>query len=298
MVAGTRPALTPAQVLEFFVKFYQMGIDDVEARQFPPDDFLLVFQRRIDVDRVLHGEPPAGAPFRLSFMRWRSEARASVVPMLYKVLLDPVGIPVHPWDMDTTQKIVQSSSLVIQAAPTTLSMRGMRTFTVVTWCIDPILVSEQVVLVVPDKEAPYVEQGLFLRLKDLIHSTRGTTRYWVQVAIREVQDWRPHMDSSKDGDGHHGGPNGSDNDEDDSGPNFPGHNVASGHGRPMPRRHHYPDVRGRDPKDTWPTDRGGLGGGLVGPVGPPSSYLTKVSRRFRRLPWPTVGGGCPSSYGF
>jgi hypothetical protein len=29
MVAGTRPALTPAQVSEFFAEFYPMSIDDV-----------------------------------------------------------------------------------------------------------------------------------------------------------------------------------------------------------------------------------------------------------------------------
>jgi hypothetical protein len=175
--------------------------------------------------------------------------------MLYKVLLDLVGIPGHLWDVDTAHKIVQSSSLVIQTTPTTLSMRDMRTSTIVAWCIDPILVPEQVVLVVSDKEAPYIEQGLFLRPEELIHSMRGMMHYCVQISIREVQDWRPHTDSSEDGDGRPGGPDGSD-DKDDSGLDFPGPNVGGGHGRLMPRRHRYPDVRGRDPKDTWPTARG------------------------------------------
>jgi hypothetical protein len=33
--------------------------------------------------------------------------------------------------------------------------------------------------------------------------------------------------------------------------------VGGGHGRLLHHRHRYPDVRGRDPKDTWPTARGG-----------------------------------------
>jgi hypothetical protein len=115
------------------LEYFQMGVDDVEVRLFLPNDFLLVFWHRIDADRILHGEPPVGAPFKLSFMRWRPKARASVAPMLFKVLLDLRGIPAHLWDLEIAQCVIRSSSLIIQAALVALSKCDMKTFAVVAW---------------------------------------------------------------------------------------------------------------------------------------------------------------------
>jgi hypothetical protein len=161
MVAGTRPILTAAQVARHMGEVYRLGVNDVEVHLFPPADFLLVFLRRIDVDKVLHGDPPADAPFRLSFLRWHPEARAASAPLCFKVLLDLRGIPAHLWGVETARCVVRSSSLITQVAPASISRRDMRTFTVVAWCIDLDLIPDQVVLVVPETEAPYVEQGLF-----------------------------------------------------------------------------------------------------------------------------------------
>jgi hypothetical protein len=81
-------------------------------------------------------------------MRWCREAQAAQAPLLFKVLMDLRGIPAHLWDIDIAQRIVKSSPLIIQAAPASISMCNMKTFTVVAWCIDPDLIAEQVVLVV------------------------------------------------------------------------------------------------------------------------------------------------------
>jgi hypothetical protein len=222
------------------LEYFQMGVDDVEVRLFLPNDFLLVFWHRIDADRILHGEPPVGAPFKLSFMRWWPEARASVAPMLFKVLLDLRGIPAHLWDLEIAQCVIRSSSLIIQAALVALSKRDMKTFAVVSWCIDPDPIPEQVVLVIPEKDALYVEQGLFLRSEELIHSTKRILQYRVLIDIRETQDWWPQSSSSDDDDSHGNGGGSGNDDNDSSSDDFPGHRGGGSRG-PRPCRHRFPD---------------------------------------------------------
>ncbi|CAL4891874.1 unnamed protein product [Urochloa decumbens] len=253
MVAGTRPAVSRQQVEQYLLQHFQLDAEDAEVRLYRPDDFLIVFRRRIDADRVLHAEPPASAAFQLSFMRWRREARAVAAPLQYKVILDMRGIPAHLWEVDIAQRIVGSSCLIIQAAPDVSSKRNMRTFTVAAWAVDPDLVPTEVVLVVPEKEAPFVQDTKFyLRPEELIHSSKATLRYRVSTEVREVQDWRQPSDSSSEDNWGYGGGASDDDDSD------PGHDFGSGRGgssRPWPRRHRFPPGGGGT-APAWPTSRG------------------------------------------
>ncbi|CAL4948394.1 unnamed protein product [Urochloa decumbens] len=222
MVAGTRPVVSPAQVELYMSEHFGLGRDDVEVRLSRPDDFLLVFRRRIDADRVLHAEPPPNAAFCLTYRRWRREAMASFEPLLFKVLLDMKGIPGHLWESEVAQRIVGSSCLIIQTVPDVASRRNMRTFTVAAWAVHPDLIPQEVVIVVPEKEEPFSPGNLFLRPEELIHASKGSLRYRVSVEIREVQDWRERSSSpSEDGRGYGGG---SDDDSD-------GDDDVPGHGR-------------------------------------------------------------------
>ncbi|CAO2185742.1 unnamed protein product [Urochloa humidicola] len=253
MVAGTRPQVSRAQVELYLQEHFQLGLEDAEVRLYHPDDFLIVFRRRIDADRVLHAEHPANAPFRLTFRRWRREARANASPLLFKVLLELRVVPAHLWEVDIAQRIVGSSCLIIQAAPEVTSRRNMRVFTVAAWAVDPDLVSRNVVLVVPEKEPPFTSGNLLLRPEEIIHSSRATLRYRVSVRVCEVQDWH-QADSSSGEDGRRGG--GDSDDDDDSDPGFHPGARRGGSFRPWPRRHRFPPGGDGGNGSAWPTARG------------------------------------------
>jgi hypothetical protein len=188
--------------------------------------------------------------------RW-SQLMRGCAPLRFKVLLDLRGIPAHLWGVETAQCVVRSSSLITQVAPASISRRDMRTFTVVAWCIDLDLIPDQVVLVVPETEAPYVEQGLFLRPEELIHSSQGTLRYRVQIDIRETQDWRPSS-SSGDDDGRPDGDERGGNDDDSSSDDMSDLGDQAGRSRhPLSRRYRFSDPEERDGRDSWPTAKGG-----------------------------------------
>ncbi|CAL4898611.1 unnamed protein product [Urochloa decumbens] len=251
MVAGTRPEVSSAQVELYLLDHFHLGSEDAEVRRYSPDDFLIVFRRRIDADRVLHAEHPANAAFTLTFRRWRREARAVSTPLLFKVLLELRGVPAHLWEVDIAQRIVGASCLIIQAAPETTSRRDMQVFTVAAWAVDPDLVARNVVLVVPEKEPPFVSGNLFLRPEELMHSSKATLRYRVAVKVREVQDWH-QQDSSSDDEGRRGG-GGGDEDDDDFDPGF---HPGSRSSRPWPRRHRFRPGGAGDAATRWPTARG------------------------------------------
>ncbi|CAL5033832.1 unnamed protein product [Urochloa decumbens] len=251
MVAGTRPVVSPAQVELFMSEHFELGRDDVEVRLYRPDDFLLVFRRRTDADRVLHADPPASSAFRLTFRRWRWEARAVSEPMLFKVLLDMKGIPGHLWELDVAQRIVGSSCLIIQAAPDVESRRNMRTFTVAAWAAHPDLIPEEVVVIVPEKEAPFSPGNLFLRPEELIHSSKSTLRYRVSIEVREVQDWHERSESSSEDRGGRGRSDEDDSDHDD----FPRAGNDGRSSKAWPRRHRFSPGNGPG-GSTWPTAAG------------------------------------------
>ncbi|CAL5044434.1 unnamed protein product [Urochloa decumbens] len=251
MVAGTRPVVSPAQVELFMSEHFELGRDDVEVRLHRPDDFLLVFRRRIDADRVLHAEPPGNSVLRLTFRRWRREACAVSEPLQFKVLLDMKGIPGHLWEVDVAQRIVGTSCSIIQAAPDVETRRNMRTFTVAAWAVHPDLIPEEVVVIVPEKDAPFSPGNLFLRPEELIHTSKSTLRYRVSIEVREVQDWHETPDSSSDERREHGR---SDDDESDQ-DGFPGAGNGGRSSKPWPRRHRFSPGNGPG-GSTWPTAKG------------------------------------------
>ncbi|CAL5013433.1 unnamed protein product [Urochloa decumbens] len=213
MIAGPRPVVSPAQVELYMNEHFQLGRDDVEVRLSRPDDFLLVFHRRIDADR---------------------------------------------------------------AAPDVVARRNMRAFTVAAWTVHPDLIPEEVVVIVPEKEAPFSPGNLFLRPEELIHSSKGTLHYRVSIEIREVQDWNSRSESSSDGGGDHGR---NDEDDDSSQDGFPGMGNDGRSSKPWLRRQRFSP--GNDPGGcTWPTARGCDSAlGWWGHAAAPSGQMRQEKRR-------------------
>jgi hypothetical protein len=69
MVGGTRPAVSPAQVLHYLASFYQVAEHQVVVCRSAPDDFILLFSDRVVADKVLLSNLPMGSPFVLLFQR-------------------------------------------------------------------------------------------------------------------------------------------------------------------------------------------------------------------------------------
>jgi hypothetical protein len=61
LVLGTRPLVSPAMVLDHLRDHFNIAEDLVSVRRTRPDDFIVRFSRREDLERVLAAPPPPGA---------------------------------------------------------------------------------------------------------------------------------------------------------------------------------------------------------------------------------------------
>ncbi|CAD6266660.1 unnamed protein product [Miscanthus lutarioriparius] len=64
---------------------------------YAPEDFLVKFNSRHDLEDVLRGPVPIGTPFFLVWKHWRRQSRASAGALKYKVLVGLSGLPAHVW---------------------------------------------------------------------------------------------------------------------------------------------------------------------------------------------------------
>jgi hypothetical protein len=95
VVGGTRPAVSPAQVLHYLTSFYQVAEHQVVVCRSAPDDFILLFLDRVVADKVLLSDLPMGSPFVLLFQRWHWQSCALFSPLRFKVLLAIDNVPAH-----------------------------------------------------------------------------------------------------------------------------------------------------------------------------------------------------------
>jgi hypothetical protein len=71
MVGGSRPIVSPTDVLLHLSRLYQVNAHQVEVCRSNPNDFLLIFSERHLADRVLLVDLPDDTPFMLLFRHWR-----------------------------------------------------------------------------------------------------------------------------------------------------------------------------------------------------------------------------------
>ena len=88
MIGGTKPSVTPAMVREHLGSRFLIDDADMSVLRHAPEDFIVRFSRREDLERVLHTPSPEGAsPFLhgvagrgfLRQLRRRSLTRSSSV---------------------------------------------------------------------------------------------------------------------------------------------------------------------------------------------------------------------------
>lgn len=82
-----------------------------------PEDFLVRFNDRADLEDVVHAPVPLGTPFYLIWKQWRCQSMASARAMCYKVLLGLKGMPAHTWSSDIAERILGSSYALVTKAP-------------------------------------------------------------------------------------------------------------------------------------------------------------------------------------
>ena len=89
--------------------FYNISANAFTVSRYSPEDFLVCFNNRGDLEEVVQAPVPLGTPFYLVWKRWRRQSMASAGAMRYKVLLGLNGMPVHTWSTDTAERILGSS---------------------------------------------------------------------------------------------------------------------------------------------------------------------------------------------
>jgi hypothetical protein len=98
----------------------------------------LVFLDEVLATRILsfnNQHPSENESFRLHFRRWTQQAFASsaVLPILVDVLMH--GIPVHAWDLSTTELLLNPFGWIQEIHEVTRNRDDLSVFRVSVWCV-------------------------------------------------------------------------------------------------------------------------------------------------------------------
>ena len=203
LVGGTRPPVTPAMVREHLRDQFNIEDDVMSVLWHAPEDFIVRFRSRDDLERVLNSRPPpvAASPFVLLWRRWSRLSSAMAGAFTYKVLVGIKGVPAHALSEDVAAHLLGSSCTQVEIA--TADADGVddddaRELFVAAWCLHRLLVPEQKLLVIPEPREPHDPGILFLREHEIIHSELPILHYLARMHVVEYQDWDP-LRSSDDG---------------------------------------------------------------------------------------------------
>ncbi|CAD6234888.1 unnamed protein product [Miscanthus lutarioriparius] len=221
LLVGTWPVVTPTMVLDHLEEHFGIPDDRVSVRRTRPNDFIVRFSRREDLERVLSAAPPERAPFTLQWRRWSRLIMGLAGAFRFRVLVAMKGIPSHARSKETAQAILGSSCTNVEFAnPEALADPDDESeLFVAAWCAHPDLIPDEMIMAVPEPEEHDGGPPLFLRPHEIIHD-------------EIIQDWHTPPPSSDDGMDF----GGDDSDSGDS--NFNGYHPgfgASGGGGARPR---------------------------------------------------------------
>jgi hypothetical protein len=135
-----------------------------------PEDFLVRFFTREDLDYVLHAPVLIGTSFFLDWKHWRWQSMAEAVSMCYKVLLGISGVPAHNWGISAAERILGTSCSKLVEAPATAAADDLWEYQAVAWCIHQNFIPLEKVIVVPEPELPVTEPPLYIREHEVMHS--------------------------------------------------------------------------------------------------------------------------------
>jgi hypothetical protein len=216
VVAGTRPPVSPAMVQDYLAA--QFGIDDAVVRRHDPDDFVVRFSRREDLELVLHStvhEPP----FRLIWHPWRRMSMVTAGSFHYRVVIGMRRVPLHARSMAVAQIILGRACAQIELAPPEVCPENDDSeFFVAAWCKHPSFIDDEKIIFIPEPNVRIPGHALYLHTNEIVLNRLPGLQYLVCIRIVEFQDWSTPPPSSDEGSG---GGNLDDDDFDDR--HFNGH---------------------------------------------------------------------------
>lgn len=165
------------------------------------EDFIVCFTRREDLEQVLGAPSDGSAPFSLTWRRWTRLARAVAASFTFRVLVGIKGIPAHALSEGVAQQLLGSSCAQVELASSNadgVEADDARELFVAAWCLHPLLVPEQKLLVIPEPPEPHDPGNLFLREHEIIHSRLPILNYLARMRVVEYQDWDVLSSSSDD----------------------------------------------------------------------------------------------------
>jgi hypothetical protein len=216
VVAGTRPPVSPAMVQDYLAA--QFGIDDAVVRRHDPDDFVVRFSRREDLELVLHStvhEPP----FRLIWHPWQRMSMATAGSFHYRVLIGMRRVPLHARSVAVAQTILGRACAQVELAPPDVCPENDDSeFFIAAWCKHPSFIDDEKIIFIPEPDMRIPGHALYLHVDETVLNRLPGLQYLVCIRIVEFQDWSTPPPSSDEGPG---GGNLDDDDSDDS--HFKGH---------------------------------------------------------------------------
>jgi hypothetical protein len=116
LVLGTRPAVTPAALVQYLYDHYSIPEDRISVRRTRPDDLLVRFSRQDDLHLVLDNQRPDGAPFFLQWRRWTRLIMGSSGAFRYRMLVGLKRLVSHAHSAAVAQTILGSAGAKVEFA--------------------------------------------------------------------------------------------------------------------------------------------------------------------------------------
>ena len=111
------------------------------------------------------------------------------------------GVPAHALSEFVAQQLLGSSCAQVELASAeadSVDDDDALVLFVSAWCLHPLLVPEQKLLVIPEPPKPHDPGILFLREHEIIRSHLLILHYLARMRVIEYQDWEASSSSSDD----------------------------------------------------------------------------------------------------
>jgi len=144
-------------LLEYLQAHFDIPEDAVSVRRTRPDDFIVRFSSRADLERVLSSPAPPAAAFSLRWRRWSRLISASAGAFRYHALVGMKGIPSHARSEEVAQALLGSAGVKVEIADpdAVADPDDERELFVATWCAHPDLIPDEKILAIPEPEEPH-----------------------------------------------------------------------------------------------------------------------------------------------